>query len=71
MKNIIKKFICKNIVKILTIYRDGIEHNKLNFKKDIDMTIYFEIGELIKYIEEKIKEDEKERIEENGIERYN
>lgn len=28
--------------------------------------IYFEVGELIKYIEEKIKEEEKERIEENG-----
>lgn len=66
MKDFIERFICKNIIKILTIYRDSIGHNRLNFKKEIDMTVYFEIGELIKYIEEKIKEDEKERIEENG-----
>lgn len=61
MKDIIKKLICKNIIKILTIYRDSIEHDRLKFKKDIDMIIYFEIGELIKYIEEK------ERIGENEI----
>lgn len=61
MKEFIKKFICKNIIKILTIYRDRIEQNRLRFKKDIDMTIYFEVGELIKYIEEKNREDEKER----------
>ena len=65
MRKLAKNWICKNIIKILIIYKNSLDHNRLNFKKDIDMTIYFEIGELIKYIEEKIKEEEKERNEEN------
>ncbi len=48
-----RKLICKNIIKILTIYKKSLEHNELIFEKYIDQTIYFQIEYLIKLIKEK------------------
>lgn len=53
MKEFIKKFICKNIVKILTIYKDSLDKDGLIFYNYIDQTIYFEIEYIIKLIKEK------------------
>lgn len=61
MRKLAKKWICKNIIKILTIYKNSLDHDRLDFKNYIDQTIYFEIEELIRYIKEKNGEDEKER----------
>ena len=58
MKDIIKRFICKNIIKILIIYRDSIEHSRLNFKNYLDEKIYFEIIFLIRLIKERNEENE-------------
>jgi len=58
MKDFIERFICKNIIKILTIYRDSIEHNGLDFKNYLDDKIYFEIIFLIRLIKE--RNDEKD-----------
>ncbi len=53
MREIAKKLICKNIVKILRIYQKSLENNRLIFKDYIDQTIYFEIDYIIKLIKEK------------------
>lgn len=53
MREIAKKLICKNIIKILKIYQDSIENDRLIFKDYIDQTIYFEIDYIIKLIKEK------------------
>jgi len=58
MRKLAKKWICKNIIRILTIYKNSIEHKRLDFKNYLDDKIYFEIIFLIRLI--------KERIEENG-----
>lgn len=53
MREIAKKLICKNIIKILRIYQKSLENNRLIFKDYIDQTIYFEIDYIIKLIKEK------------------
>lgn len=53
MKKIIKKLICKNIIKILTIYKKSLENKDLIFKNNIDQHIYFEIEFLIRLIKER------------------
>lgn len=67
MKDFIEKIICKNMVKILTIYKNTLDHNRLEFKNYLDQTIYFEIEELIRYIKEKNRDEERERRTENEI----
>lgn len=54
------------MIKILTIYKNSLAHNRLEFKNYLDQTIYFEIEELIKYIKEKNRDEEKERRNKNG-----
>lgn len=56
LKKIIEKLICKNIIKILKIYQDSIEHDRYIFKNYIDQTIYWEIEYLIRIIKEKRSE---------------
>lgn len=58
MKEFIKKLICKNIIKILTIYKNSIEQNRLEFKNYLDEKIYFEIIFLIRLIKERNEENE-------------
>lgn len=58
MKEFIKKLICKNIIKILTIYKNSIDQDGLEFENYLDQTIYFEIEELIRYIKERRNENE-------------
>lgn len=58
MKKFITRFICKNIIRILTIYRDSIDHNGLDYKNYLDDKIYFEIIFLIRLIKERIEENE-------------
>lgn len=53
MRKLIKNLICKNIIKILKIYQNTLENDKLIFKNYIDQTIYFEIDYLIKLIKER------------------
>lgn len=53
MRKIAKKWICKNIIKILKIYQNSIEHDKFEFKNYLERTIYFEIDYVIKIIKEK------------------
>ena len=66
MKEFIKKLICKNMIKFLTIYKNSLDHDKLDFKNYLDQTIYFEIEELIRYIKEKNRDEERERRNKNG-----
>lgn len=56
MKEFIKKLICKNIIKILTIYKNTLENDRLEFKNYLDEKIYFEIIFLIRLIKERIGE---------------
>ena len=58
MKEFIKKLICKNIIKILSVYKNSIEQNRLEFKNYLDEKIYFEIIFLIRLIKERIGENE-------------
>lgn len=58
MKDFIEKIICKNMVKILTIYKNTLDHNRLEFKNYLDQTIYFEIIFLIRLIKERNEENE-------------
>lgn len=60
MKKIIEKLICKNMIKILKIYQNTIEHDRFNFKSYLEQTIYFEIDYLIRLIIEKKKEEQKD-----------
>lgn len=53
MRKIAKKWICKNINKILKIYQKSLQHDKLIFKDYLDQTIYWEIDYLIKIIKER------------------
>lgn len=53
MQKLAKKLICKNIIKILRIYQNTLENNRLIFKDYLDQTIYWEIDYLIKLIKEK------------------
>lgn len=53
MRKIAKKWICKNIIKILKIYQNSIEHDKFEFENYLERTIYFEIDYVIKIIKEK------------------
>lgn len=53
MRKIAKKLILNNIIKILRIYQNSIENDRLNFKNYLDQTIYFEIQYLIRLIKEK------------------
>lgn len=55
MEKIFKKLVSKNIVKVLKIYQENLEHDKLIFKNYIDQTIYFEIQYLIRLIKERCK----------------
>ena len=57
MKEFIKKLICRNIIKILTIYKNSLDHNRLEFKNYLDQTVYFEVEELIRYIKERRNEN--------------
>lgn len=56
MRKIIKKLICKNIIKILKTYQDSIEHDNYIFKNYLDQTIFWETHDLIRIIEEKRSE---------------
>lgn len=56
MRKIAKKLILKNIIKILRIYQNSIENDRLNFKNYLDQTIYFEIQYLIRLIKERNEE---------------
>ncbi len=56
MRKIIKKLICKNIIKILKTYQDSIEHNNYIFKNYLDQTFFWETHDLIRTIEEKRSE---------------
>lgn len=58
MKEFIKRYICKNIIKILTIYKNSLNQDGLIFKNYIDQIIYFEIEYLIKIIKERSDENE-------------
>lgn len=58
MRKLAKNWICKNIVKILTIYKNSLDHERLEFKNYLDQTIYFEIEYLIKIIKERNEENE-------------
>lgn len=53
MQKLVKNWICKNMIKILTIYKNSIENDRLEFKNYLDQTIYFEVEELIRYIKER------------------
>ena len=48
-----KKWINKNITKILKNYQKNLKNDKLIFKNYLEQTIYFEIDYLIKLIKEK------------------
>lgn len=61
MQKLAKKWICKNIVKILKIYQNSIEHNRYNFKNYLERTIYFEIDHLIRIIKERESENNDKR----------
>lgn len=56
MRKIAKKLILNNIIKILRIYQNSIENDRLNFKNYLDQTIYFEIQYLIRLIKERNEE---------------
>lgn len=56
MRKIAKKLILKNIIKILRIYQNSIDNDKLFFKNYLDQTIYFEIQYLIRLIKERNEE---------------
>lgn len=60
MKKIIEKLICKNMIKILKIYQNTIEHDRFNFKNYLDQTIFFEIDYLIRLVKEKKEEEQKD-----------
>lgn len=53
MRKLAKKWINRNIIKILKNYQKNLENDKLIFKNYLDQTIYFEIDYLIKLIKEK------------------
>ena len=59
MQKLVKVWICKNIIKILTIYKNSLENDRLEFKNYLDQTIYFEVEELIRYIKERRNENGK------------
>lgn len=56
MQKLVKNWICKNIIKILTIYKNSLENERLEFKNYLDEKIYFEIIFLIRLIKERIGE---------------
>lgn len=56
MKKLIQKWLIKNIVKILIIYKNSIEKNM--FKNYLDDKIYFELEFLIKLIKERVNQME-------------
>lgn len=58
MRKIAKKLILKNIIKILRIYQNSLDNDKLIFKNYLDQTIYFEIQHLIRLIKERNEENE-------------
>ena len=60
MKKIIEKLICKNMIKILKIFQNTIEHDRFNFKSYLDRTVFFEIDYLIRLIIEKNEEEQKD-----------
>lgn len=53
MRKIAKKLILKNIIKILRIYQNSLDNDKLFFKNYLDQTIYFETKHLIRLIKER------------------
>lgn len=53
MRKIAKKLILNNIIKILRIYQNSLDNDKLIFKNYLDQTIYFEIQHLIRLIKER------------------
>ena len=57
MRKLAKNWICKNIIKILIIYKNSLDHDRLEFKNYLDQTIYFEVEELIRYIKERRNEN--------------
>lgn len=58
MQKLAKKWISKNIIKILKIYQKTLENDKLIFKNYLEQTIYFEIEYIIKLIKERVEEYE-------------
>lgn len=58
MRKIAKKLILKNIIKILRIYQNSLDNDKLIFKNYLDQTIYFEIQHLIRLIKERNEKNE-------------
>ena len=53
MRKLAKKWINKNITKILKNYQKELKNDKLIFKSYSDQTIYWEIDYLIKLIKER------------------
>lgn len=53
MRKLAQKWICKNIIKILTIYKNSLTHKELIFKNYLEQTIYFELDYLIRLIKER------------------
>ena len=60
MRKFIEKFVCKNMIKILKIYQNSIKHDRFNFKKYIDQTVFFETDYYVRLIIEKNKEEQKD-----------
>lgn len=56
MQKLAKKWISKNIIKILKKYQKSLENDKLIFKNYLDQTIYFEIDYIIKLIKERCEQ---------------
>lgn len=56
MQKFAKKWISKNIIKILKKYQKSLENDKLIFKNYLDQTIYFEIDYIIKLIKERCEQ---------------
>lgn len=56
MRKLAKKWISKNIIKILKKYQKSLENDKLIFKNYLDQTIYFEIDYIIKLIKERCEQ---------------
>lgn len=70
MKKIIEKLICKNMIKILKIYQNTIEHDRFNFKNYLDQTVFFETDYYVRLIIEKNKEEQKDGKYKKKFSRY-
>ena len=57
MKKMFKRYLSKNIIKILKIYQKSIEKENFDFSNYLDTNIYFEIEYLLKLIKERKEEE--------------